>query len=299
MQTHAIQAHAIQTQVRLLLIVVLGVFLVDVPGLVDQAHGYPRSPSQKNKNNKNNNKNKSKNKNSASSGAPATVSGVSINLRNNFGQIAASKLPQAILDYEAAANRVREAEIYLVKVQREVEISRQGTRTEVAGRVADLRRDAIEVNKNYAEAMLRVQEKLRTNSLYRSVSLQLEKARSNYDVNAALSATSSETLLALGEVSRLEKQLKEMENEAISADQDALNAKTAYDELRQQYKDTQRELIAPPAESGRRQEIADAYQALVVARRDAAAKARIVAEYKSLLHTATYQKPIVGFQLGR
>lgn len=281
----------------LLLVAVLCVFLVDVSGWVNSAQGAPRSPSQKNKSKGKTNKNKGKS--SAPARAPATVPGVSINLRNTFGQIAASKLPQAILDYEAAANRVREAEIYLVKIQREVEVSRQGTRAEVAGRVADLRRDAIDVNKDYAEAMLRVQEKLRTNSLYRSVSLQLEKARSNYDVNAALSATSSETILALGQVSRYEKQLKEMENEAINADQDALNAKTAYEELKQQYKDTQRELIAPPAESGRRQEIADAYQALVVARRDAAAKARIVAEYKSLLHTATYQKPIVGFQLGR
>ncbi len=287
--------------IRFACLVLTCLLAVEFSGVADSAHGYPRSPGQQ----KNKNKKKSGgNKRSSSGGgggsaAPATVPGVSMNLRNNFGQIAASRLPQAILDYEAAANRVREADAYLVKIQREVEMARQGTRVEVATRVSELRRDAVQVNKDYAEAMLRVQERLRTNSLYRSASLQMEKARSKYDAHAALSPTSSEAILALGEVSRHEKQLKEMENEAINADQDALSAKTAYEELKQQYKDTQRELHAPPAESGRRQEIADAYAALVNARRDAAAKARILAEYKALIHAATYQKPIVGFQLGR
>ena len=282
--------------IRLLTIVLACVLVIDLTGVADSAHGYPRSPGQQ-KNKKN--QRKGKQQKSHGNGAPATVAGVSVNLRQTFGQIAAGKLPQAMLDYQAAANRVREADAYLAKIQREVETTRQGVRVEVATRVTDLRRDAVQVNRDYAEAMLRIQERLKTNGTYRAVSLQLEKARSKYDSEAALNSTGSEAILALGAVSRFEKQLKEMENEALNADQDAVSAKSAYDDLKQQYKDAQRELYTAPGESGRRQEIADAYEALVIARRDAAAKARIVAEYKSLLHTATHVKPMVGFQLAK
>ena len=82
---------------------------------------------------------------------------------------------------------------------------------------------------------------------------------------------------------------------AMGVDQEALQAKTRYQQAKQDYLDSRRELINSNSDfNGHRSQIKLAYQNVEDARRDAAAKGRIVQQYKDLIKTATFQRQTLG-----
>ncbi len=263
------------------------VLFVQPPAAVDAAKNN-KSPGQRgSKNKKNNNKKKS--------GGGSSVAKVSNNLRQKFGGIAAGKLPAALISYQTAKSKVKDAELALTRLMRDIEIDKQENRREIARRVQLARETYVNSERYYGETMVRIRNRLKRDSQYRNTKSELSRARDRYDQHKAENGGSTDAILALGEIVELESQLEEMEYDAMGTDQDALQAKSNYEDAKRDYNAARRELLdADHGSDFNRSAVKQAYQAVEDARRQAAAKGRIVQQYKYLIKTATFQRTVLG-----
>lgn len=238
---------------------------------------------------------KKNNKSKSKGGGGSSVAKVSTNLRSKFGGIAAGKLPAALIAYSAARSAIHDAETKLTRLLRDIQSQKDSNRREISNSILLARETYVQSERDYAQTMVRIRTRLRRDNEYRVLKSDLADAREALEAARKEDPSGSDAILALGEVIDLEAQMQEMEYDAMGTDQDAMQAKTDFEDAKRNYNASRRELLTSGNDyNSNRSQVKQAYEAVEDARRAAAAKGRIVQQYKSLIHTATFQRPTIG-----